>query len=250
MRVGIPLARRSKYNAARNHPPQGAANISLTTATGKVRGRPVLQSRAGKDFKPLSGVGYPVVSNTLQEITSEVRFNSGVKATTPLNLGFGFSNNGDITSDALFGVTLDISATISKKGSPEEPVKIFNDAPKSSNEVSQITLSYKSPQAASFQQPAFRNADGFAMNVSALREFDVVSPANQCLVFIPELILQGGVTLIIQAQITFQSSLTSGVLTQNVKWTLNVLPQDDGEAGEEEEGKGGKGGKPLIPPLS
>ena len=157
MRIGFPLARRSKYNATRNHPPQGAANISLTTAAGKGGGRAVLESVVGKSFKPLAGVGYPVVSNTLQEITSEVRFKSGVGSLTPLSLGYGFSNNGDITSDALFGVTLDISATASIKGGSEDPVKIFIDTPKSGNEVSQITLIYKSPQAASFQRPAFRN---------------------------------------------------------------------------------------------
>ena len=48
MRIGTPLARRSKYNATRNHPPQGATNISLTTAAAKGGGRPVLETPVGK----------------------------------------------------------------------------------------------------------------------------------------------------------------------------------------------------------
>lgn len=241
MRIGTPLARRSKYNATRNHPPQGAANISLTTAAAKGGGRPVLESRAGKVFKPLSGVSYSTVSNTLQEITSTVRFKSSVNALTPINLGFGFSNNGDITSNAIYGITLDVSATASIKGGTEEPAKIFTDTPKGGNTASQITLSYKSPQAAEIQRPAFRNSDGFSIGVARLAE--LVVPANHGFVVFPELIVRGGATLIILTQLTFFSSLTDGPLTQNVKWTLNILPQEDGEEGEEE----GKGGKPFLP---
>ena len=113
------MARKSKYNATRNHPPQGATNISLTTAAAKGGGRPVLETPVGKGtFKPLSGVTYPTVSNTLQEITSTVRFNSSVTSLTPINLGYGFSNSGDITSNLIYGITLDVSATASIKGGP------------------------------------------------------------------------------------------------------------------------------------
>ena len=224
MRIGTPLARRSKYNATRNHPPQGAANISLTTAAAKGGGRPVLETPAGKAFKPLSGVTYPTVSNTLQEITSTVRFNSSVTPLTPINLGYGFSNSGDITSNPIYGITLDVSATASIKGGPEEPVKIFTDTPKGGNTESQITLSYRSPQAAEIQQPAFRNSDGFSIGVAPLAE--LVSPANQGFVVIPEGLLLAGGTLILLTQLTFFSSLTDGPLTQNVKWTLNILPND------------------------
>jgi hypothetical protein len=239
MRIGTPLARRSKYNATRNHPPQGAANISLTNANPKVS-RIVLETQAGKLASPFTGVSYPVVSNTLQEITSTVRFKDGVTPLTEINLAFGFGNNGDITSNPTYGITLDVSATASLKGGPEEPAKIFTDTPKGDNAVSQITLSYKSPQASEIQQPAFRNSDTFAINVSQLAP--LVAPANQALIAVPEPILQGGATLTILTQITFHSSLTDGILTQNVKWTLNILPQGigDGEEGEE----GGKGEKP------
>ena len=71
-RIGA-LAVRSKYNATRNHPPQGAANISITAANPK-GSLAVLESQIGKSFIPFTGVSYPVVNNTLQEITSNVRF--------------------------------------------------------------------------------------------------------------------------------------------------------------------------------
>lgn len=234
MRIGIPLARRSKYNATRNHPPQGAANISITNANPKASGV-VLESRNGKLFTPFTGVSYPVVNNTLQEITSTVRFKSLVTPTTSLNLSYGFSNNGDITSNTIYGITLDVSATASIKGGPEEPAKIFTDIPKGGDTASQITLSYKSPNAAELQRPAFRNSDSFAIGVAPLAE--LVTPANHGFVVIPESLLLTGGTLILLTQLTFQSSLTDGILTQNVKWTLNILP-NDGEGEGEGEGKG------------
>ena len=222
MPIGVPLARRSKYNATRNHPPQGAANISLTNASGKGGSLSVLETEVGGKVIPLTGVSYPVVNNTLQEITSNVRFNSSFTPTTEVNLRYGFSNSGDITSNAVFGITVDVSATASIKGSPEDPIAIFTDAPKSGNEVSQITLSYKQPQASEIQQPAFRNSDGFAIGVAPLA--GLVAPANQGLIVIPEDLLLNGGTLILLTQLTFQSSLTDGILTQNIKWTLNIDP--------------------------
>ena len=217
-RIGA-LAARSKYNATRNHPPQGAANISIIAANPK-GSVAILESQIGKSFIPFTGVSYPVVNNTLQEITSNVRFNSSFTPITEVNLRYGF------------GVTVDVSATASIKGSPEEPISIFTDAPKSGNEVNQITLSYKQPQAAEQQQPAFRNSDGFAIGIAPLAS--LVAPANQGFVVIPENLIREGGTLILLTQLTFQSSLTDGILTQNVKWTLNISPQDgEGEGGGE-----------------
>ena len=232
-RIGA-LAARSKYNATRNHPPQGAANISIIAANPKGSAA-VLESQIGKSFIPFTGVSYPVVNNTLQEITSNVRFNSSFTPITEVNLRYGFSNSGDITSNAVFGVTVDVSATASIKGSPEEPISIFTDNPKGGNQVNQITLSYKQPQAAEQQQPAFRNSDGFAIGIASLAS--LVAPANQGFVVIPENLIREGGTLILLTQLTFQSSLTDGILTQNVKWTLNISPQDGEGEGEGEKGE-------------
>jgi hypothetical protein len=231
-RIGA-LAARSKYNVTRNHPAQGAANISLTGTTG----RPVLEISAGKEYKPVSGVPYLTVNNTLQEITSEVRFIAGFKPTTPLTLSFGFSNSGDITSNDVFGVTANVSATASIEGSPEEPISIFTDVPEPSGEnpVSAITLSYLKPQASEIANPPFKNSDGFALRISPLAA--IVSPANQGYIIIPENLVTEGGTLILLTQLTFQSSLTDGILTQNIKWTLNITPTKGGE-------EGGKGEKP------
>jgi len=235
-RIGA-FATRSKYNATRNHPAQGAANISLTGPTGQ----PVLEIIAGKEYKPVSGVPYLTVNNTLQEITSEVRFIEGFKSNLPLNLGFGFSNSGDITSNDVFGVTVNVGATASIKGSPEEPIPIFSDVPepKGENPVSDITLSYLQPQASEIANPPFRNSDGFALRLAPLAA--IVSPANQGYIIMPEILVNEGGTLILLTQLTFQSSLTDGILTQNIKWTLNIAPSKGGEeGGEGEEGEEGE----------
>ena len=94
------------------------------------------------------------------------------------------------------------------KVDPEEPVKIFTDTPKGGNTESQITLSYRSPQAAEIGRPAFRNSDGFSIGVASLAE--LVAPDNNGFVVIPEGLLLAGGTLILLTQLTFFSSLTDG----------------------------------------
>ncbi len=227
-RIGA-FATRSKYNATRNHPAQGAANISLTGTTG----RPILEFRAGKGFQPNAGVTYLTVNNTLQEITSEVRFIDGFKSNTPVTLSYGFSNNGDITSNDVFGVTVSVSASIIFKGE-ENPATIFTDVPEPAGEnpVSAINLSYLKPQASVIQTPPFRNSDGFALRLAPLAA--IVAPANQGYIILPESLVQEGGSLVLLTQLTFQSSLTDGILTQNVKWTLNITPKGEGEEPPEE----------------
>ena len=85
-------------------------------------------------------------------------------------------------------------------------MKIFTDTPKGGNTESQITLSYRSPQAAEIGRPAFRNSDGFSIGVASLAE--LVAPDNNGFVVIPEGLLLAGGTLILLTQLTFFSSLT------------------------------------------
>ncbi len=198
MRIGITTPQRPKYNPSTKYPQQGGVNVSFTNI--------------GKTPYPPSFRFNGIPASVVQLIdkgtaTLKIQFTAGsLDPNQPISLNVGVSNDGDITTDPLFGMELiffQASGTNELCFSPEP------ENPDPANFSNRYAFLYTNAVDAGSGSPIFRNGQNIIItNTEAL-----LGEAEAPFFYVPSAItgLSAGQTDTISMtyDIQFKSSLTA-----------------------------------------
>ena len=198
MRIGITTPQRPKWNPATKYPQQGAVNVSFTNI--------------GKSPYPPSFRFNGIPSSVVQLIdkgtaTLKIQFTAGsLDPNQPISLNIGVSNDGDITTDPLFGMEL---VFIQADGSNQLCFSPEPENPDPANFSNRYAFLYTNEVDAGSGSPIFRNGQ----NLIITNEQALKGEAEAPFFYVPSAItgLSAGQTdtITLNYDIVFKSSITN-----------------------------------------